>query len=98
MARSLDAMSQTWGKTSIFKLEPEVIDKEIKTANSKALKLNGRFVSMKLYPVKAKGQQVEGPFLVLESLNNTIKEYQKNLPLIRVFSNQGMKERHWKEI
>jgi hypothetical protein len=66
--------------------------------NSKVMKLNGRFSSMKLYPVKGKGQQPEGPFVVLESLGTTIKDYLKNLPLIRVFSNQGMKERHWKEV
>lgn len=96
MTRALDSMHQNWSKTSIFKLEPEVIDKEIKAMNTKASKLNGRFTSMKLYPVKAKGQQPEGPFNVLDNLGTIIKEYIKNLPLIRVFSNQGMKERHWK--
>lgn len=64
--------------------------------NSKTLKLNGRFTGMKLYPNKGKVLQPEGPFAVIEHLSTTIKEYLKNLPLIRVFSNPGMKERHWK--
>lgn len=63
--------------------------------SSKALKLNGRFISMKLNPNKSKTQQQDGPFIMLDSLTTQLKEYQKNLPLIRVFSNQGMKERHW---
>jgi hypothetical protein len=59
--------------------------------NSKSIKLNGKFVGMKLNPTKSKTQGQDGPFMMLESLSTQIKEYIKNLPLIRVFSNPGMK-------
>jgi hypothetical protein len=32
---------------------------------------------------------------MLDWLSNQIKDYIKFTPLIRVFSNPGMKERHW---
>lgn len=65
MVRNLDSLNTNWSKTSIFKLEPEVIDKEIKSMNSKAIKLNGKFISMKLNPNKTKTQAQDGPFLML---------------------------------
>jgi hypothetical protein len=50
-----------------------VIEKELKTMNSKAIKLNGRFISMKLNPTKSKTQNIDGPFAVLDFLNLQIK-------------------------
>jgi len=35
---------------------------------------------------------------MLDWLSNQIKDYVKYNPLIRVFSNPGMKDRHWKAI
>ena len=99
MVKSLETFNANWSKSPIFKLEPDIIEKEIKTMNNKSLKLNGRFISMKLNPNKTtKTQAQDGPFVMLESLNGTIKEYLKNLPLIKVFSNPGMEERHWQEV
>ena len=61
--------------------------------NSKALKLNGRFISMKLNPNSntKNGPGRDKPFMVLEDVNSFVKEYQTNWPLARVFSNPGMK-------
>jgi hypothetical protein len=41
--------------------------------NTKCIKLNGRFISMKLNPNKLKGQTQDGPFIMLDSLNTIIK-------------------------
>jgi hypothetical protein len=42
--------------------------------NSKSMKLNGRFISMKLNPNKSlKGQSQDGPFIFLDYLNTIIK-------------------------
>jgi dynein heavy chain len=98
MIRNFDNLNTNWSKTSIFKLEPETIDKEVKAMNSKSIKLNGKFIGMKLNQTKSKTQSQDGPFMMLDSLSTQIKEYMKNLPLIRVFSNPGMKERHWQEV
>ena len=35
---------------------------------------------------------------MLDWLSNQVKDYIKFTPLIRIFSNPGMKERHWKSI
>jgi dynein heavy chain len=35
---------------------------------------------------------------MLDWLGNQVKDYLKFLPLLRVFSNPGMQERHWEEV
>jgi dynein heavy chain len=35
---------------------------------------------------------------MLDWLTNQVKDYLKFIPLIRVFSNPGMKERHWTQV
>ena len=69
--------------------------------NSKTMKLTGRFNTMKLDKgeKQVKGKEIKpGPLKMLESLEFQVKEYMQNAPLIRVFSNPGMQERHWKEV
>jgi hypothetical protein len=41
--------------------------------NSKSIKLNGKFVGMKLNPTKSKTQGQDGPFTMLESLSTQVK-------------------------
>ena len=99
MVRNYETYNQTWSKTPVFKLDPETLEKEIKGMNSKTMKLTGRFSSMKTDKSKtAKNVQLEGPLRVLDSLSMQIKDYIKFTPLVRVFSNPGMKERHWTEV
>jgi dynein heavy chain len=35
---------------------------------------------------------------MLDWLTNQVKDYLKFIPLIRVFSNPGMKDRHWTQV
>jgi hypothetical protein len=69
--------------------------------NSKALKLTNRFSaisSTKRDEKSKKAQVLQGPLKMLDWLSNSVKEYIRNTPLIRVFSNPGMKPRHWTAI
>ena len=59
--------------------------------NSKAIKLNGRFNSMKIEKTKSKNQTLEGPLKMIDTLSGQVKDYMKFNRLIRVFSNPGMK-------
>ena len=43
MVRNFDNYNTIWVKTPVFKLDPELIEKEIKQMNSKSLKLTNRF-------------------------------------------------------
>jgi hypothetical protein len=43
MVRNFDNYNNVWVKTPIFKLDPELIEKEIKQMNSKTLKLTNKF-------------------------------------------------------
>jgi dynein heavy chain len=51
---------------------------------------------VKIYFTKTKAQNQ--PQKLAENVLNNLKEFQKHIPLIRVFSNRGLKERHWDEI
>ena len=69
--------------------------------NTKSIKLTNRFSSMnnaKRDDKTKKLQVLQGPLKMLDWLSNQIKDYIKYTPLIRVFSNPGMKERHWKAV
>jgi len=62
--------------------------------NSKTIKLTNRFSAMnsaKRDDKNKKATILQGPLKMLDWLSNQIKEYIKNTPLIRVFSNPGMK-------
>jgi hypothetical protein len=43
MVRTFDNYNTAWVKTPVFKLDPELIEKEIKQMNNKSLKLTNRF-------------------------------------------------------
>lgn len=45
MVRTFDNYNTVWVKTPVFKLDPELIEKEIKQMNSKSIKLINRFNS-----------------------------------------------------
>lgn len=50
---------------------------------------------MKVDKSKNKNQPLEGPLKMIDWLSGQIKDYIRWTPLLRVFSNPGMKERHW---
>jgi hypothetical protein len=69
--------------------------------NSKSIKLSNRFnanSSVNRNEKSKKSPTLEGPLKMLDWLTNQIKDYVKFTPLIRVFSNPGMKERHWAQV
>lgn len=62
--------------------------------NSKSIKLTNRFAALtntNRNEKAKKGQILEGPLKMLDWLSNQIKDYIKFTPLVRVFSNPGMK-------
>lgn len=78
---------QAWKReTSVFKLNPEGIEKEtkemFKTANSLGFRL----------------KDMANPAKLCSEVLKEIKAFQVHMPLIRIFCNQGLKERHWEEI
>lgn len=78
-----------WKKTkSVFVLEPEEIEKDVKQMVSTANKLKILFQRSKNVI----------PSELADALLEELKEFQKHQLLIRVFSNKGLKERHWEEI
>jgi hypothetical protein len=63
--------------------------------NSKSIKLSNRFSSMSNTVNRndktKKSTVLQGPLKMLDWLTNQIRDYIKFTPLIRVFSNPGMK-------
>ncbi len=101
MVRSFDNYNTGWIKTPVFKLDPELIEKEIKHMNSKSIKLINRFNANSNVARNEKNKKtgiVEGPLKMLEWVSSQVKDYMKFTPLIRVFSNPGMKQRHWEQV
>jgi len=78
---------QAWKRdTSVFKLNPEGIEKDTKEMFKIANSLSFRLKDM-ANPTR----------LIIEVLKE-IKAFQVHMPLIRIFCNPGLKERHWEEI
>lgn len=83
-----DNNNQLWTKTkTVFRLDAEQIEKETRLMFSTAKKLTFMFP-----------KNVAGPLKLANDLVEKLKNFQEHMPLVRVFSNQGMKERHWEEI
>lgn len=73
------------------------MEKEVRSMSSTVIKLGNVFNKDK----PEKGKKVVpliGPARMIEWLNGQLKDYQKNIPVVRVFSNPGMKERHWTKV
>jgi len=71
--------------------------KEVNEMTSIATKLSYTFNKEK--PEKGKKVvQLTGPAKMIDWLSQQLKDYTKNIPVVRVFSNPGMKEMHWAEV
>lgn len=92
LARNFDNHNAVWSKTPIFKLDPESMKREVKTMSTVITKLSNTFVN-KDKPEKGtkKTAPLTGPAKMIEWLNQQVKEYGKNIPVVEVFSNPGMK-------
>lgn len=73
-------------EVSIYKLNPEVIEKETKEMFKTANTLNFRL------------KDIANPAKLCGEILKDIKAFQVHLPLIKIFCNQGLKDRHWDEI
>lgn len=98
LAKNFENNNSVWVKSSIFKLDPETMEKEVKSMTSTAMKLGYVFNKEKPEKGAKKVVPLTGPAKMIEWLNAQLKEYQKNIPVVRVFSNPGMKDRHWTEV
>ena len=81
--------NQTWSKDSIFKLNSDDIDLQAKTMYKNAVQLSNNQIISKIAPLSIK---------VAEELITEIGDFQKNIPIIAVFSNPGLKQRHFTQI
>ena len=43
-------------------------------------------------------KSVQGPLKLANDLVESLKNFQVHMPLVKVFSNTGLKDRHWEEI
>lgn len=76
MVKNFDDYNAVWLKKPVFKLDPEFIEKEIKSMNSKTIKLTNRFSSMssaKRDEKNKKAQVLQGPLKMLDWLSNQVK-------------------------
>ncbi|CAD8159976.1 unnamed protein product [Paramecium pentaurelia] len=88
--RDWEQNSMNWTKAKfIFRLDAESIEKDVKTMLTQAKKLTYQF---------PKNTTPQGTLQLIKQLSDKINDFQVQLPMIRVFSNPGMKERHWEEI
>jgi len=88
LVRDFEKNMNLWKKEQvIFKLNADDIDKEAKFMLQTANKLHARF----------EGQNKPIADLT-KSLVNDLNAFKNNMPLVKIFCNPGLKERHWSEI
>lgn len=73
-------------KKQAFDLDPEEIEKDVKQMYSTAQKLKVQFVRSKVFQL---------PLKLTETVITDLNEFKKHIPLARVLSNKGLKDRHW---
>jgi dynein heavy chain len=97
LARRYYTQSEAWNKTLAFNLDAEAMDKEIGSMNSLSFKLNNLLNSEYERDVKAGRRRgpLEGPNKMIDTLKKEIGAYKEYMPVVTVFSNPGMRERHW---
>lgn len=82
---------------SVFSLDPEVIEREVKIMFTTSMKLNFLF-NPHLATGGAAPKNHVGPGKVIKGLVDEIKIFQTRVPLVRAICNPGLKTRHWQEI
>ena len=83
----IDKMGE-WKKIPFHKLNPEEIDKDHKRMFMASNGLKNNFSK----------QNLANPLKVAESINKTLFDFRKFLPIITAVCTEGMKERHWDKI
>lgn len=86
LVRDFSSNYASWTKDSIFKHDSEAIELLVKQMIQAAMRLSQSF------------PKVPNSTKVATECFNDLSEFQKNIPIIAVFSNPGLKERHLNEI
>lgn len=73
-------------RTTIFKLDPEEIERSIKQMYTQAVKLQNEY------------KNDPGPQKLASEVLRDITAFKRDMPLINIFCNKGLKGRHWQEI
>lgn len=81
--------SQSWTRDSIFRLSSDDIELQVKQMLKQSVQLSNNQIMGKMAPLTIK---------MVQELSEEIKDFQKNIPIIAVFSNPGLKQRHFVEI
>lgn len=89
LVERFSGLSHSWTRDNIFKQDFEFIETECKKMYKSAMQLANNPVIRRLAPETPR---------VADSLSEEVKKFQRNIPLISVFSNPGLKERHFQEI
>lgn len=82
-------MNASWTKESIFKQDSDYIGSQTKTMYKNVVQLSNSHIIKKLAPLTIK---------IAEDLADDIRNFQKYIPVIAVFSNPGLKQRHFNQI
>ena len=89
MAKSYTTSNVSWTRESIFKQDSDNINSQTKQMYKNLMGLINSPIIRKFAPLTIK---------IAEDLSDDIKNFQKYIPVIAVFSNPGLKARHFKEI
>ncbi|EAR85626.2 dynein heavy chain (macronuclear) [Tetrahymena thermophila SB210] len=98
LVANLNNNLNSWSKEgSIFRLDPETIERETKMMFQTSMKLNFLF-NPHLATGSAPPKNQTGPGKLISQLVEQIKEFQTQVPIVRALCNPGFKQRHWEEI
>lgn len=81
-----------WTKEcNAINLDPEEIDKETKAMKRLTMTLKIRFNEY----ARKDQDKYKNTLNILQGVEKDILEFEKQIPLTTVFSNKGLKDRHW---
>ena len=89
LIKNYTALSAGWTRESIFKQDADGIATQAKLMLKSIMSLSTNSLITKLAPLSSK---------IAQDLADDIKKFQKNIPIIAVFANPGLKQRHFEEI
>jgi len=86
MVKSYTTFNNSWTRESIFKQDSDFINTQTKIMFKNVMALSNNSIIKKIAPLTIK---------IAEDLADDIKNFQKYIPVIAVFSNPGLKSRHF---
>lgn len=89
LVKNYTTMNVSWTRESIFKQDSDFVSTQTKMMFKNIIALSNNQIIRKLAPLSIK---------IAEDLADDIKNFQKYIPVIAVFSNPGLKPRHFHQI